>query len=75
MSWVWHETASNAEAPVLEIWWVWSTSSLWPGVFVPVRVPFMGQIDLCADYLYKTEILDIKKCKYVNVQWMKFPNL
>ena len=25
VSWAWHKTASDGEAPVLEFWWVWST--------------------------------------------------
>ena len=44
---------SDDEAPVLEVWRVWSTSSLpslpgplWPGVVVPDRVLSIGQIEL-----------------------------
>ena len=44
---------SNGEAPVLELWQMWSTllllllpGSLWPRVIAPVRVPSMCQIEL-----------------------------
>ena len=53
VSWIWHETASNGEAPVLELWVIWSTPSLpllpgplWPEVVISVRIPCMGQIEL-----------------------------
>ena len=54
---IWHWTASDSEAAVLEIWGMYGTCSLplfylplWPRMVVPVRVPSMGQIDLCKDY-------------------------
>ena len=44
---------SDGEAPVLELWRMWSnpllpllSGPLWPGVVVPVRAPSMGQIDV-----------------------------
>ena len=43
----------EVQAPVLELWGMWSTSSfpllsgsLKPRVVVPIRVPSMGQIEL-----------------------------
>ena len=49
VSWVWHYTALDGEAPILEIWGVWSTfllplllGPLWLGVVVPVKVQFMS---------------------------------
>ena len=53
VSWIYHKTVSDGEAPVLDIWGVLSTPSLlllpdllYLGVVLPVKVPFMGQIDL-----------------------------
>ena len=47
---------SDGEAPVLELWRIWSTSSLallpgtpWLSVVVPVRAPSMSQIKLSKD--------------------------
>ena len=47
----WHWTASDGEAPVLEIWGMWSTPllqlltrALWPGVIIPVRFLSEGKI-------------------------------
>ena len=49
VSWVWHKTASNGEALVLEPWGyrvifslVLLPGPLWPGMLVPVRVPSMN---------------------------------
>ena len=46
VSWIWHKTGSRGEAPVLELYGMWSTSSLplipgrlCPEVIPPVRVP------------------------------------
>ena len=56
MSWVWLQMASDSEAPVLEIWRVWCTSSLllpgplWPELLVALRVPSMVQIELFKNY-------------------------
>ena len=50
---------SNGEAPVLELWGMWSTSllplhsgQLWFKVIEPVRVQSMGQIELFNNLLY-----------------------
>ena len=50
---LWHKDTSDKGAQVLEIWGPLSTlslplllASLCPGVVVPVRVPYMAQIDL-----------------------------
>ena len=52
VSWVWHKTASDSEATVLEIWGVSRIPSLQllscpltPGVLLPFRVQSMGQIN------------------------------
>ena len=44
---------SDGEAPVMEFWGMWSTSSLplipgqlWPGVVAPDKILSMGQIEL-----------------------------
>ena len=49
---------SDGEA-LQEIWGMWSTpslpllpGSLWPGMVVPVRIPFIDQIELCNHLLY-----------------------
>ena len=46
---VWHKTASEGEAPVLELWGMWSTLSvwlfpnpLWPRLSVSFGVLFYG---------------------------------
>ena len=64
MSWIWHYTASDAEAPVMpEHWGMRSTPSLpllpgplWPGVVAPDRVLSMSQIEQTA---YK-QMTDVK---------------
>ena len=60
---VWHITASDGKAPVLEILGLWSTpslpllpGSLWPVVAVPVKVTSMVQIDHFQAYLYSIEL-------------------
>ena len=52
VSWVWRWTAYGGEVPVMELWGVWSASSLpllpgslWPGVVAPVGVPSVGWMD------------------------------
>ena len=49
---------SDGEAPVLELWGIWSTPSLplfpyslWPGVVAPDRILSMGQVEqtMCAN--------------------------
>ena len=83
-------TASDREAPDLEIWRVRSipflqllSDPLWPGV-VTFKVPSMGQIDLFENYLYliglcvkekKTFKKLLQKNLNMNVQWMWFSNL
>ena len=53
LSWIWHETVFDSEAPILELWEMWSTAFSLPlilrsltGVVVPVRVPPRSQIEL-----------------------------
>ena len=65
MSSVWHKTASEGEAPILETLEIWSTSlllllpgPLWPGVVVPVKVSSMDQTDDFKNYSYPIKILD-----------------
>ena len=55
--WIWPKL-SDSEAPVLKLWRMWSTPSLplllvqlWPRVVVPTRVPSMGQIEICNNFL------------------------
>ena len=73
--WVWLSTALDGEALVLEIWGVLSNyslllllGSLWP--WVPVRVPFTGQIDLLKmisirfGYYFRSNYI---KCININV--------
>ena len=57
---------------------------LWPKVVVPVRVSFMGQIDLLKRYSDLIELCkkkkNIKKQSHIknvnmNMQWMWFPKL
>ena len=50
---------SDDEAPILELWWMWSTHSLplllgplWPEMVVPIRVLSMGLTELFNDLLY-----------------------
>ena len=50
---------SDGEAPVLELWGMWSipslpllSDSLWPRMILPVRVLSMGQIELFNHLLY-----------------------
>ena len=52
VSWVWHWTASNCGAQILELWEVLSISKLQlllgplcPGVVVYVQVPLLNQVD------------------------------
>ena len=52
--------------PVLKLWGVWNTLSLpllpgplYPEVVIPVKVPFIGQVDLFVNYLYLIGIPDI----------------
>ena len=72
---------SDGEAAVLEIWEVWSTSSLffpdplWPGE-VPVRFPSMDQIDLFKNYSYSwAKQKEVDKNLNMNVKWTWFPDL
>ena len=65
MSWVGYNTTCDGEAPVLEIWEVWSTFSLpllpgplWPGVVVTLKFLFIGEIELFENYIYSNGILD-----------------
>ena len=51
--------SSDGEAPILELWEMWKTASipllagsLSSGVLVPVRVPPMGQLELCDEELF-----------------------
>ena len=69
---------SDVEAPLLELWEIWNTSSLpliqgplWPEVVVPVRVQFIGQIQLfhhslcflkIFNYVQTNELWLSKKC-------------
>ena len=55
-------TASIGEAPVLELWGLWSTAllrlladALWSEEVVAVGVPSYGQIDLFRNYSYLIE--------------------
>ena len=82
--WVWHLTAFD-NAPVLEIWRMWSTpslplflDSLWSRVVVTVRFPLKDQIDLFKNYLYPFEWCAPPQKKplkqlYKKIKWMKFP--
>ena len=65
----WYDTKpSDGEAPVLELWGMWNTSSfslfpgsLWSGVVVPFRVVFMGQIEPLV--LYRDTWTHLTLCK------------
>ena len=50
---------SDGEAPVQDLWEMWSTSSLsllpgplWPGMVVPIRISFLGQTRILDNFLY-----------------------
>ena len=73
VSWIWHLTVSDGEAPVMEIWGVCSIpslpllpGSLWLGVVEPVWAPSMDQkySKKHVMYLIAGQIIDIKynKC-------------
>ena len=62
VSWEWHKTASDDEAPVLEHCGMWNTLALpllpgplWPGVVEPVRVPCRSYRELFNHWLYFEE--------------------
>ena len=78
--WIWHKTASNSEAPILEICWMWSTSSssllpgsLWHEVIAPVSVPFM-LLDRNTWYQI-TVYKNFQENVNINGQCIQFPNL
>ena len=66
----------GGEAPVLELWGMWSTPSLpllpgplWPGVVAPDRDLSMGQIELF-DHLTCAQANDLSNCYlYIAILW------
>ena len=62
--------ASEGEALVQKLWIIWSTPSmpllqgpLWPGVVVPIRVSYLGQIELFC-HLLRLIIIIIVSCEF-----------
>ena len=67
MKYWWYKTASDSEAPALELWQSLITSS--ESVWVAVRIPSIGQIGfqlfLYDRTMYRVKkLLGLRKCKY-----------
>ena len=72
VSWIWHLTASEVEALVLELWGIWSATfiaitprSTLTQIGIPVRDLLMGQIELFIYYIWnhltvRKQTIDVK---------------